>query len=358
MSDAGAGAACAENLSHVIGGYAGETAMRKVIPLDVVETIREGLLVLEPDLTVRFANRSFCQIFAVTPKDTVGRKLYELGNGQWDIPKLRTALETILSGRTTIEAFEVDQSFPSIGRRVMVLNARKIYRPGNKIEQILLAIEDVTERVTLEREHAAAHKRIGMLMQELTHRVKNSLQSIAAMVMIEARSHKSGEGKAALQRVSHRIDALGQLYSKLSKSDTVEAVDAATYLDELCRDLVASVQGGTSIVLKTDIESELLPTDKAIPMGLIVNELVTNALKYAFPNETKGTVMVTLKRVPGELRLTVADDGKGIDIRRADSGLGGRLVEGFTEQLGGQVERESGSQGTTVRVILPSPEGS
>jgi len=103
-----------------------------------------------------------------------------------------------------------------------------------------------------------------MLMQELTHRVKNSLQSIAAMVMIEARGHKSGEGKAALERVSHRIGALGQLYSKLSKSDTVESVDAAIYLDELCRDLMASVQraGNSSIVLKTDIESELLPTDR------------------------------------------------------------------------------------------------
>lgn len=332
--------------------------MRKVIPLDVVETIREGLLVLDPNLTIRFANRSFCQAFAVAPEDTVGRKLYELGNGQWDSPKLRAALDTIISGGKTIEAFEVDQSFPSIGRRVMVLNARKVYRPGNKIQQILLAIEDVTERVRLEREHAIAHERIGMLMQELTHRVKNSLQSIAAMVMIEAHSHKSGEGKAALERVSHRIDALGQLYSKLSKSDTVEVVDAATYLDDLCRDLLASVhkEGGTSIVLKTDIESELLPTDQAIPIGLIVNELVTNALKYAFPSETRGTVMVTLKRVPGALRLTVADDGKGVDPRRADSGLGGRLVEGFAQQLGGQVERESGSMGTTVRLIFPSRE--
>lgn len=334
--------------------------MRKVIPLDVVETIREGLLVLEPDLTIRFANRSFCQTFAVAPEDTVGQKLYELGNGQWDIPKLRTALETIISGRKTIEAFEVDQFFPSIGRRVMILNARKVHRPGNKIQQVLLAIEDVTERVRLEREHAIAHERIGMLMQELTHRVKNNLQLIASMVMIEARIHKSGEGKAALERVSHRIDALGQLYSKLSKSDMVEAVDAATYLDGLCRDLVASVQkeGETSVVLKTDIESELIPTDQAIPMGLIVNELVTNALKYAFPSQTKGTVMVTLKRVPGALRLTVADDGKGIDIARADSGLGGRLVEGFVQQLGGQIERESGSQGTTVNLVLPSREGS
>ncbi len=332
--------------------------MRKVVPLDVVETIREGLLVLEPDLTIRFANRSFCQIFEVARDDTVGRKLHELGKGQWDIPELRTALETIISGRKTVEAFEVDQFFPSIGRRIMLLNARKIYRPGNKIQQILLAIEDVTERVRLQREYAIAHERIGMLMQELTHRVKNSLQSIAAMVFIEARDHKSGEGKAALERVSHRIDALGQLYSKLSKSDTVEAVDAATYLDELCRDLVASVQGGTSIVLKTDIESELLPTDQAIPLGLIVNELVTNAVKYAFPSETKGTIVVTLKRVPGELRLSVADDGKGVDPRRADSGLGGRLVEGFAQQLGGQVERESGSQGTTVRLILPAREDS
>ncbi len=331
--------------------------MHGVSPLDLVETIRDGILVLEPDLTIRFANRSFCQIFAVAPEDTVGRRLYEIGNGQWDIPKLRTSLETIISGRKTIEAFEVDYLFPSTGRRIMALNARKVYRPGNRKQQILLAIEDVTERTRLEREHAAAHQRIAMLLQELTHRVKNSLQFIAAMVFIEARSHKSGEGKAALERVSHRITALGQLYSTLSKADTVEAVDAAAYLDELCRDLIESVhkEGDTSIVLKTDFESELLPTDRAIPIGLIVNELVTNAVKYAFPGEAKGTVMVTLKRVPGELRLTVADDGQGLDPRRADSGLGGRLVDGFARQLGGQVERKSDRQGTTVHLILPSP---
>ena len=334
--------------------------MPEVDPLDLVETIREGILVLERDLTIRFANRSFCRTFAVAPKNIVGRKLYEIGDGQWAIPKLRASLESTISGRKTIESFEVEDVFPSIGRRIMALNARKVYRRGNKKQQILLAIEDVTERVRLEREHAAAHARIGMLLQELTHRVKNSLQFIASMVMIEAQSHKSGEGKAALERVSHRITALGQLYSKLSKADTVEAVDAATYLDELCRDLIASVhkQGDTSVVLKTDIESELLPTDRAIPIGLIVNELVTNAVKYAFPGEAKGTVMVALKRVPGGLRLTVADDGQGLDLRRADSGLGGRLVNGFAQQLGGQVERKSGSQGTTVHLILPSREGS
>ena len=205
--------------------------MREVDPRDLVETVREGLLVLDSDLTICFANRSFCDTFAVGPEDAIGRRLYELGNGQWDIPELRTALEAVIAGGKSIEAFEVDQFFPSIGRRAMVLNARKIYRPGNKIQQVLLAIEDATERVRLEREHTIAGERIGMLLQELTHRVKNSLQIIAAMVSIEARSHKSGEGKAALERVSRRINALGQLYSKLSEANTVEAVDAATYSD-------------------------------------------------------------------------------------------------------------------------------
>jgi chemotaxis protein methyltransferase CheR len=325
-----------------------------------METVREGLLVLDSDLTIRFANRSFCRKFAVTPEDAVGRKLYEAGDGQWDILELRTALEAIISGGIAIEAFEVERFFPPIGRRVMVLNARKVYRSDSKIQQILVAIEDVTERVRLEREHAIAGERIGMLLQELTHRVKNSLQIIAAMVSIEARGHKSGEGKAALERVSHRINALGQLYSQLSKANTVEAVDAATYLDELCRNLIASVhkEGGTSILLKTDVESELLPTDRAITIGLMVNEIVTNAIKYAFPDDTKGSVLVTLKRAPDELRLTVSDDGKGIDPGRADSGVGGRLIEGFAQQLGGQLKRETNSQGTTVLLILPSREGS
>jgi two-component sensor histidine kinase len=337
--------------------------MRDVDPLDLVETIREAILVLEPDLTIRFANRSFYDTFAVAPGQTVGRKLHEIGNGQWDIPELGAALQPVISGqngRSTVEAFQVEHFFPTIGRRTMMLNARRVFRPGGKREQILLAIEDITERARLERENVVARERIGILLQELTHRVKNSLQIISSMVMIEARSHKSGEGKAALERVSHRITALGQLYSKLSQANTVDAVEAASYLDELCRDLIASVhkEGDTSVVLKTEIESELLPTDRAIPVGLIVNELVMNAIKYAFPGGTKGTVTVTMKRTPAELRLTVADDGKGLDPRRGDSGLGGRLVDGFAQQLGGKIERTSDGRGTIVNLILPSLEGS
>ena len=173
--------------------------MREVDPLDIVETIREGLLVLESDLTIRFANRAFCDKFSVAPEHALGRKLYEIGNREWDIPKLRIAIEAIISGGGTFEGFEVEQLFSSIGQRVMCLNARKVYRPGSKIEQILLAIEDVTERIRLEREHAIAHEHVGMLLQELTHRVKNSLQIIGAMVRIEARATRAARAKRRLR---------------------------------------------------------------------------------------------------------------------------------------------------------------
>ena len=114
--------------------------------LDLVETIREGLLVLDPDLTVRFVSRSFGDTFVVTPEDTVGRKLYELSNGQWDIPELRALIETILPERDTIEAFEVDRVFPSIERRVMLLNARKVYRVGKDGQ--VLRTHPVTTRLS------------------------------------------------------------------------------------------------------------------------------------------------------------------------------------------------------------------
>ena len=97
-------------LRPVFRSYEGAAPLREVNPLDLVETIREGILVLKPDLTIRFANRSFYDTFAVAPEHTVGLKLYEIGNGQWDIPKLRTTLETIISGQKTIEAFEVEST--------------------------------------------------------------------------------------------------------------------------------------------------------------------------------------------------------------------------------------------------------
>ena len=121
----------------------------------IVATVREPLLVLDADLRVLTANRSFCETFHVPSGESVGQRVYDLGNGQWDIPKLRELLEEILPTNSAFEDFEVEHDFETIGPRIMLLNARRIYREANETQMILLAIEDVTDRKRAETEAAS-----------------------------------------------------------------------------------------------------------------------------------------------------------------------------------------------------------
>src|SRR3954465_10404474 len=129
----------------------GQRSLMKRKPLveayaqDIVDTVREPLLMLDPNLRVRSANRAFYQTFLVSPEETENRLIYELGNGQWDIPALRTLLEDVIPTSSVFNDFELEHTFPIIGRRVMLLNARKL-RAGSHAELLVLAMEDVTER--------------------------------------------------------------------------------------------------------------------------------------------------------------------------------------------------------------------
>jgi PAS domain S-box-containing protein len=116
----------------------------------IIEAVSEPLIVLDSDLRVVSASRSFYTVFRVYPEETVGQLLYDLGNKQWNIPKLRELLETILPQKTSFDGYEVEHDFATIGRRIMLLNARQIKRAMSKELIILLAIEDITERKEIE----------------------------------------------------------------------------------------------------------------------------------------------------------------------------------------------------------------
>ena len=116
----------------------------------IIETVREALVVLDAHLLVLSVNRSFCDTFQVTSDETIGKFFFDLGNGQWDIPALRKLLEDILPANTRFDRYEVDHVFPSIGHKIMLLNARRIYQEGKGTEMILLALEDVTAHMRSE----------------------------------------------------------------------------------------------------------------------------------------------------------------------------------------------------------------
>lgn len=131
----------------------------------IVDTVREPLLVLDTDFRVVSASRAFYQTYQVAPDETENRLVYELGNGQWDIPALRSLLEDVLPSNHAFDDFEVVHDFPGVGRRIMLLNARKTYRPSNHSEQILLALEDVTERRAAEARLRETEERLRLLVE-------------------------------------------------------------------------------------------------------------------------------------------------------------------------------------------------
>ena len=192
---------------------------RRSLEEAIVDTVRESLMVLDDDLRVIVGSRSFYQAFQVTPLETEGRLLYELGNRQWDIPALRKALAEVIPQHTTIEAYEVEHDFPSIGRRTMLLNARKVFYEGNNSTSLLVAVEDVTERRTLERmkdeflrekdellgEKDELLRQKDLLLQEMNHRVNNSLQIIASILLLKAQTVQSEEIRRHLRDAHERV---------------------------------------------------------------------------------------------------------------------------------------------------------
>jgi len=112
----------------------------------IINAVHEPLIILDENLKVALVSLSFCQAFKVKPEETEGRFVYDLGNRQWDIPKLRELLEDILPKTTSFDNFEVEHDFPDIGKRIMLINARRIYLETNRMKLILIAIEDITEQ--------------------------------------------------------------------------------------------------------------------------------------------------------------------------------------------------------------------
>jgi two-component sensor histidine kinase len=201
-------------------------------------------------------------------------------------------------------------------------------------------LADAIERVRVLRALHAAVADKERLLRELQHRVKNNLQMVASLVRLQERRARSAEARRELLAVGRRIGTLGLVYDKLYAAGEVERVDLGTYLGELGAGLLRlHAEEAPRVHLRLDIASLVVPLDKAVPLGLIANEFVTNSFKYAFEGEP-GTIGLELGRSDaGKARLRLWDDGKGLP-RDHQAGTGLLLVDGFARQVGGRAEWE------------------
>jgi PAS domain S-box-containing protein len=317
----------------------------------IVDTIRDPLVVLESDMTIVTASHAFLTIFGITQAEAQGKRVSELGQRQWDVPALRHLMEQVLPKNQPIESFEIEDEFPGLGRRVFNLNARKISQPGSSSHRMLLVFEDITDRKQRERDAE-------MLTNEISHRIKNNLQVVVGLFAYEARLMPQpwAQGYKAMQA---RIAAIAQLYDLISQSSLSRTISLDAYLREIAKTLTASLFGNASDI---QIEVKAAPleidSDRAVPFGLLVNELATNAIKHAFPGGA-GRVVLELEQVAGQIELTVSDNGIGMPNKEAvktSEKRGADYVAIFVRQLGGtSIVSGSAGAGTHIKIRFPLP---
>lgn len=311
----------------------------------IMNTMPEPFLVLDDHFSVLAASLSFYRTFEVEPGDTIGCLLYTLGDGQWDIPGLRLLLETIIPEKAAMDGFEVEHEFPRIGRKIMILNARQVIYEDKSKSTILLAIRDVTvsrrierDKEELQRQTQELLRQKDVLLQEMEHRVANSLQMIASILLIKARAVSSDETREHLKDAHQRVMSVAEVQRHLHTSAGLDKVEVSSYLTKLCSSLTASMVGENQpIDVKVVAENGMIGSDRAVSLGLIVTELVINAIKYAFPEpKSDAHIQVTYEINGTDWKLTVEDNGVGpgpTDVKGTGTGLGTAIVQALVTQL-------------------------
>lgn len=228
----------------------------------------------------------------------------------------------------------------------------------NGVGGVLVICNETTEQVTRQRDAASAKERAEIDAQELRHRMKNNTATIAALIAMEARRLSDPKATAALGRISDHLAAFSAIYEVMLVDGAGDQIDLARFLDLLGRALRDLHQRpDVSIELTVAVDPVSVAADQATAMAAIISELVTNAYRYAFPDRQSGAVRVELRRHGGFARLSVEDDGCGFDDARSgasgSTGMGQRLVELYTAQLGGRMDRRTGPAGTRHTLTFP-----
>jgi two-component sensor histidine kinase len=200
---------------------------------------------------------------------------------------------------------------------------------------------------------AASEREKDLLLREASHRIKNNLQTVVSLLRLQRRTLQSEDARAAIDTALARTNVMAMIHARLVGNNPRDLVDMNRFVSNLCGDLHKSIAGERPISLSIDAESIMFDCSRAVSIGLIINELVTNALKYAFPTEMGGTIAIAFAGNADGYRLDVADDGVGV-APDARSGLGQTLTQLLARQLGGSIERMEEGPGTCHRLRFPA----
>ena len=239
------------------------------------------------------------------------------------------------------------------GRRIMLLNAREVFYENEPHTTVLLAFEDITGRRAIEQQVQELLREKDMLLEEMQHRVANSLQIIASILLIKARTVQSEEARLQLEDAHQRVLSVSAVQQHLHIAGRNEPIEVGSYLSKLCETLAQSMIGDSRpISLKVEADAGTAVSREAVSIGLIVTELVMNALKHAFPAaKPDAAIVVSYKAAETDWKLTISDNGIGKpDVKASEikGGLGTSLIQALAKQLDARLDIASDGHGTAV----------
>ncbi len=314
-------------------------AMRDV----VTQVNREGI--------VQYVSPSVAQVLGYRGEETIGRSLFDRVHPE-DRERVAAAL---LNAGPVGEGMMLEFRYQHAGGQIIWLEAvgSPLFDERQTMVGAVLGIRDISERKNAEDRIRASLREKEVMLKEIHHRVKNNLQVISSLLSLQSEHVPDDRVRRVLRDSQNRVRSMAIIHQRLYQSTNLAEINFADYIRELCAQLFRTYGAHEgSVHLETRADGIFLEVDKAIPCGIILNELVSNALKYAFPGEREGRISVEFVREGQEIHLVVQDDGVGMervpDLRNAES-LGLRLVNMLTEQLGGSVTVGKGTPGRGTR---------
>ena len=322
------------------------------LALAMLASSEAPLLLMDGDLAVIAASASFCRSFDIDASKTAGRSIFELGSGEWNVRQLGSLLRAVGTGAAEVEAYEMDLVRDDVAPRQLVIRARKLEFGDAEPVRLLVTVSDVTEARIAEKLKDDLLREKAILLQEVQHRVANSLQIIASVLLQSARKVQSEETRSHLHDAHHRVMSIATVQKQLAASRLGD-VELQPYLTQLCDSPGASMirdEDHQSIEVHSD--GSVVLADVSVSLGLIVTELVINALKHAFPGGRSGKIKVDYISRGPNWTLSVGDDGVGMpkDPGDASPGLGTSIVEALSRQLHAHVRVADAKPGTKVSV--------
>ena len=335
----------------------------------VIETVREPLIILDGELRVKTANRSFYDTFQVKPEETKNRLIYELGNHQWAIPELTKLLNKIIPQKTQFKNFEVEHHFQSVGLKTMLLNARQINQDGDKSKLILLAIEDITERKQAERQIRELNEKILRAHEQERSRVAGEVHDTIGQALVAMKfrvesllkeMHEKGNktGISTLDVVSKMIQKVAIETRRIQQNlrpSVLDDLGIVAAIGWFCREFQTTYPG-IRIEQQINVQEDEISPSLKIVIFRIIQEALNNIAKHSKAD----FVNLSLTKNNGMIEVCVRDNGQGFDVneelslKKSKGGLGLSSMEQRAKSSGGCFKLESNEgAGTLIRVSWP-----